>query len=75
MPERRGRLGAVPAWAWLTAIVAVSFLFRAWLARGMLASGLSKGSRLGLLMPNSPDFVVAWLAAAPAFGVAVSVPL
>ena len=30
----------------------------------MLASGISKGSRLGLLMPNSPDFVVAWLAAA-----------
>ncbi|HEY6131862.1 MAG TPA: class I adenylate-forming enzyme family protein [Halioglobus sp.] len=34
------------------------------LARGMLASGISKGSRIGLLMPNSPDFVVAWLAAA-----------
>jgi acyl-CoA synthetase (AMP-forming)/AMP-acid ligase II len=34
------------------------------LARGMLANGISKGSRLGLLMPNSPDFVVAWLAAA-----------
>jgi acyl-CoA synthetase (AMP-forming)/AMP-acid ligase II len=34
------------------------------LARGMLASGISKGSRLGLLMPNSPDFVVTWLAAA-----------
>lgn len=34
------------------------------LARGLLASGISKGSRVGLLMPNSPDFVVAWLAAA-----------
>jgi acyl-CoA synthetase (AMP-forming)/AMP-acid ligase II len=34
------------------------------LARGMLASGISKGSRIGVLMPNSPDFVVAWLAAA-----------
>ncbi len=34
------------------------------LARGMLASGLSKGSRVGLLMPNGPDWVVAWLAAA-----------
>lgn len=34
------------------------------LARGMLASGMSKGSRVGILMPNSPDFVVAWLAAA-----------
>lgn len=34
------------------------------LARGMLATGLTKGTRVGLLMPNSPDFVVAWLAAA-----------
>jgi acyl-CoA synthetase (AMP-forming)/AMP-acid ligase II len=34
------------------------------LARGLLASGVSKGSRVGLLMPNSPDFVLAWLAAA-----------
>ena len=34
------------------------------LARGMLASGITKGSRIGLLMPNNPDFVVAWLAAA-----------
>lgn len=34
------------------------------LARGMLASGIGKGSRIGLLMPNSPDFVVAWFAAA-----------
>ena len=34
------------------------------LARGMLASGLGKGSRVGLLMPNGPDWVVAWLAAA-----------
>jgi hypothetical protein len=30
------RLRAVPAWGWLAAIVALSFLFRAWLARGML---------------------------------------
>jgi hypothetical protein len=30
------RLRAAPAWAWLVTIVAVSFLFRAWLARGML---------------------------------------
>jgi hypothetical protein len=28
------RLRAVPAWAWLTGIVAASFLSRAWLARG-----------------------------------------
>ena len=34
------------------------------LARGLLASGITKGSRVGLLMPNSPDFVLAWLAAA-----------
>lgn len=34
------------------------------LARGMLAAGISKGSRVGILMPNSPDFIVAWLAAA-----------
>lgn len=34
------------------------------LARGMLASGLGKGSRVGLLMPNGPDWLVAWLAAA-----------
>jgi acyl-CoA synthetase (AMP-forming)/AMP-acid ligase II len=34
------------------------------LARGMLASGISKGCRVGLLMPNNPAFVVAWLAAA-----------
>ena len=31
------RLRAVPAWAWLAAIVAVSFLVRAWLARSMVA--------------------------------------
>lgn len=31
------RLRAVPAWCWLGAIVVVSFLVRAWLARGMLA--------------------------------------
>ena len=30
------RLRAVPAWAWLAAIVALSFVVRAWLARGML---------------------------------------
>ena len=30
------RLRAVPAWAWLVAIVALSTAVRAWLARGML---------------------------------------
>ncbi len=34
------------------------------LARGLLARGIAKGARVGLLMPNGPDWVVAWLAAA-----------
>jgi len=34
------------------------------LARGLLALGLAKGARVGILMPNGPDWVVAWLAAA-----------
>jgi acyl-CoA synthetase (AMP-forming)/AMP-acid ligase II len=33
-------------------------------ARGLLARGAGKGSRIALLMPNGPDWVVAWLAAA-----------
>jgi acyl-CoA synthetase (AMP-forming)/AMP-acid ligase II len=33
------------------------------LARGLLARGLAKGARVGVLMPNGPDWVVAWLAA------------
>ncbi len=33
------------------------------LARGLLASGAGKGTRIGLLMPNGPDWIVAWLAA------------
>jgi len=33
------------------------------MARGLLAKGVSKGSRVGLLMPNGPDWIVAWLAA------------
>jgi acyl-CoA synthetase (AMP-forming)/AMP-acid ligase II len=32
------------------------------LARGLLATGHGKGSRVALLMPNGPDWVVAWLA-------------
>jgi len=34
------------------------------IARGLLASGIGKGARVGLLLPNGPDWVVAWLAAA-----------
>lgn len=33
------------------------------LALGLLASGIGKGTRVGLLMPNGPDWVLAWLAA------------
>jgi acyl-CoA synthetase (AMP-forming)/AMP-acid ligase II len=34
------------------------------LARGLLAAGAGKGTRVGLLLPNGPDWVLAWLAAA-----------
>jgi acyl-coenzyme A synthetase/AMP-(fatty) acid ligase len=34
------------------------------LARGLLALGVGKGSRVGIMMPNSPDWIVCWLAAA-----------
>src|SRR5262245_44509231 len=34
------------------------------LARGLLAAGVAKGSRVALLLPNGPDWVLAWLAAA-----------
>jgi acyl-CoA synthetase (AMP-forming)/AMP-acid ligase II len=43
------------------------------LARSLLAAGIGSGSRVALLFPNSPDFVVSWLALAR-IG-AVSVPL
>lgn len=43
------------------------------LARALLAAGASAGTRVALLYPNNPAFVVAWLAAAR-IG-AVSVPL
>lgn len=33
------------------------------LARGLLASGVGKGTRVGLLAPNGPDWIVGWLAA------------
>ena len=34
------------------------------LARGLLAAGVGKGTRVGLLMPNGPDWILGWLAAA-----------
>jgi acyl-CoA synthetase (AMP-forming)/AMP-acid ligase II len=33
------------------------------LARGLLAQGIAKGTRVALLFPNGPDWIVAWLAA------------
>jgi len=33
------------------------------LALGMLAGGIGKGTRVGLLMPNGPDWILTWLAA------------
>ncbi|MDB5446242.1 MAG: hypothetical protein JWQ97_1559 [Phenylobacterium sp.] len=32
------------------------------LARGLLAEGAGKGTRIGILAPNGPDWLVAWLA-------------
>jgi len=34
------------------------------LARALLANGIGKGTRVGLLLPNGPDWLLAWLAAA-----------
>ena len=34
------------------------------LSRALLASGVTRGSRVGLLAPNGPEWVIAWLAAA-----------
>ncbi len=34
------------------------------LGRALLASGVTRGTRVGLLAPNGPEWVVAWLAAA-----------
>ena len=33
------------------------------LARGLLRAGVGKGTRVGLLMPNGPDWMTAWFAA------------
>ena len=43
------------------------------LARGLLAAGVGKGARVGILLPNRPEWLVAFLAA-PRVG-AVAVPL
>jgi acyl-CoA synthetase (AMP-forming)/AMP-acid ligase II len=41
------------------------------LAKGLLATGVGKGSHVGVLHPNHPSFVVSWLAAARIGAVAV----
>lgn len=41
-------------------------------ARGLLALGVGKGTRVGLLMPNNPDWVLAFLAASRAGALTVS---
>lgn len=41
------------------------------LARALLAAGVGKGHHVGMLLPNGPEFVTAWLAAARIGAVAV----
>jgi acyl-CoA synthetase (AMP-forming)/AMP-acid ligase II len=41
------------------------------LARGLLARGIAKGTRVAILMPNGPDWVVAWLAVTRVGAIAV----
>ena len=43
------------------------------LARGLLAAGIGKGDHVGILMPNSLDWVIAWFAATRIGAVAVPV--
>jgi acyl-CoA synthetase (AMP-forming)/AMP-acid ligase II len=43
------------------------------LARALLAAGIGKCSHVGMLLPNGPDFVIAWLAAARVGAVAVPI--
>jgi acyl-CoA synthetase (AMP-forming)/AMP-acid ligase II len=42
------------------------------LARGLLALGVSKASRIGLLLPNCPDWAVCWFAASRTGGSTVA---
>jgi len=41
------------------------------LARALLAAGIGKGTHVGMLLPNGPEFVTAWLAASRIGAVAV----
>ncbi len=43
------------------------------LARGLLATGAGRGSRVGLLFPTGVDFVLAWLAAVRVGAIAVPI--
>ncbi|TDJ04799.1 MAG: long-chain fatty acid--CoA ligase [Deltaproteobacteria bacterium] len=43
------------------------------LARGLLRAGVGKGTRVGLLMPNGPDWMIAWFAAARVGALAVPI--
>jgi hypothetical protein len=70
------RVRAVPAWAWLAAIVTASFLLRAWLARDMVAPFIMVDeliySELARSIASSGDFLVRDL---PASGYSVVYPL
>jgi acyl-CoA synthetase (AMP-forming)/AMP-acid ligase II len=43
------------------------------LARALVAQGFGKGTRVGILLPNGPDWVVAWLASARIGAIAVPI--
>src|SRR5206468_1260094 len=43
------------------------------LARGLLAKGVRKGDHVGILMPNSVDWAIAWFAVTRIGGVAVPI--
>jgi acyl-CoA synthetase (AMP-forming)/AMP-acid ligase II len=42
------------------------------LARGLLAAGASKGTRVGILMANSADWIVSWLAIGRIGGISIA---
>ncbi len=42
------------------------------MARGLVARGAGKGSRIGIMLPNGPDWAIAWLATARIGAIAVT---
>src|SRR3546814_11725706 len=42
------------------------------MAKGLLALGLGKGARVGVILPNGTDWIVAWLAVSRIGGIAVA---